>query len=58
MNAFAKSALMEQFRGLLKKNSMYALSPELQKAFKVARAEIVKLVRRSVRSFRLVRIRA
>ena len=31
--AFAKSALMEPFRGLLKKNSTYAWSPDLQKAF-------------------------
>lgn len=51
--AFAKSALMEPFRGLLKKDSAYVWGPELQKAFETARAEIVELVRRGVRSFRI-----
>ena len=51
--AFAKSALMEPFRGLLKKDSVYAWTPELEKAFVIARAEIVTLVRRGVKSFRL-----
>ena len=44
---------MEPFRALMKKGSEYVWTPDLQKAFDVAREEIVELVRRGVKSFQL-----
>ena len=49
--AFSKTAVMEPFRGLLKKDSVYAWTPELQSSFEVAREEIVTLVKKGVQSF-------
>ena len=47
------SRLMEPFRMLLKKDTEFAWSQELQESFEQAKEEIVKLVESGVRCFRL-----
>ena len=51
--AFAKSNLMDPFRPLLKKNSVFAWSPELQESFTTAKKEILSLIQDGVKSFKL-----
>ena len=50
---FAKSALMEPFRELMSKKAEYVWTPALQTAFDRARVEIVYLVQKGVKSFKL-----
>lgn len=49
--AFSKTELMKPFRELLKKDSKYSWTPELQLAFDTAKSEIVNLVLKGVKTF-------
>ena len=51
--AFAKSTLMDPFRHLLKKSSLFAWNQSLQQSFDTAKKEIVELIRNGVKSFTL-----
>ena len=53
MYAFVKSTLMDPFRPLLKKNSEFAWSQDLQKAFDKAKLDIVALIKEGLKSFTL-----
>lgn len=52
--AFSKSQIMEPFRPLLKKNSVFLWTQDLQNSFESARKKIGCLVQEGVKSFRLV----
>ena len=51
--AFAKSDLMSPFKPLLKKDSTFAWSQQLQDAFDRAKSEIVAIVKNGVKSFQM-----
>ena len=49
--AFAMSEIMEPFRHLLRPNTQFIWSPELQQSFEAAKEEIVKAVQDGVQHF-------
>ena len=51
--AFAKSELMSPFKPLLKKDSVFSWSQQLQDTFDIAKTEIVNLVKTGVKSYKL-----
>ena len=51
--AFSKSKIMEPFKPLLKKNSIFSWTQELQTSFDLAKEEIVRLVKDGVKSFKV-----
>jgi hypothetical protein len=51
--SFSKNTLMDPFRNLLKKNSVYKWDDSMQEAFETAKVEIVRLVAEGVTSFQI-----